>query len=319
MTWRYLLRRVGDLSLTLFGVALLVFVLLRLLPGDEVTGRLGIQAGNLTPDQLASLRAYYGLDEPLPMQFLSWLGSVFTGNFGVSVTSGEPVSFLLANALPVTVELALLSTALGVTLGVALGVFAAARSDSAGDAVGQAFGLLGLGVPNFVMASAIVAVLSSYFGYFPSAGAYASLFEDPWLNLQQQFLPALVLGTALAAVVMRTTRSAYLEQASQDFVRTAHGKGLTTRRIRWKHILRNAAIPIVTISGIQLGYLLGGTIVVEQVFGLPGLGRLVLTGIGQREYAVVQSVVLVIAAMFVLINLLVDLLYAWIDPRVKLS
>lgn len=319
MSWWYLVRRLGDMCLTLFGVALLVFVLLRLLPGDEVTGRLGIEAGNLTPDQLAALRAYYGLDQPLPMQFLSWLGSVLTGNFGISVTSGEPVSALLADALPVTIELALLSTVIGVVLGVSLGVFAAARSDGPGDAVGQTFGLLGLGIPNFVFASAIVAVLSSQFGYFPSAGAYAGLFDDPWLNLQQQFLPALVLGIALAATIMRTTRSAYLEQASQDFVRTARGKGLSARRIRWRHILHNASIPIVTITGIQLGYLLGGTIVVEQVFGLPGLGRLVLTGIGQREYAVVQSVVLVIAAMFVLINLVVDLLYARIDPRVKLT
>jgi peptide/nickel transport system permease protein len=315
----YLLRRLGDMLLTLFGVALLVFVLLRLLPGDEVTGRLGTEAGNLTPEQLASLRAYYGLDQSLPMQFVSWLGSVLTGNFGISVTSGEPVSTLLASALPVTIELALLSTVIGVTLGVTLGVFAASRADGVGDEIGQTFGLLGLGVPNFVLASGLVAFLSTQFGYFPSAGAYVGFFTDPWLNLQQQIYPALVLGIALGATVMRTTRSAFLEQASQDFVRTARGKGLTSRRIRWRHILHNASIPIVTISGIQLGYLLGGTIVVEQVFGLPGLGRLVLTGIGQREYAVVQSVVLVIATMFVLVNLLVDLLYAKIDPRVKLT
>lgn len=318
MTFRFLLWRLADMLLTLFGVALLVFCLLRLLPGDEITGRLGTEAGNLSAEQLAALRAYYGLDQSLPAQFLSWMGSVFVGNFGVSVTTGEPVSELLADALPVTIELALLSTLIGLLLGVSLGVFAASRSGG-GDALGQSFGLLGLGVPNFVLASAIVAVLSTYFGYFPSAGAYVGITEDPWLNLQQQILPAIVLGVALAAIVMRTTRSAYLEQAQQDFVRTARGKGLTARRVRWRHIVHNAAIPIVTITGIQLGYLLGGTIVVEQVFGLPGLGRLVLTGIAQREYAVVQSVVLVIAAMFVIVNMLVDLIYAWIDPRVKLS
>ena len=243
---------------------------------------------------------------------------VLTGNFGISVTSGEPVSSLLAAALPVTIELALLSMVIGVSVGVALGVFAASRVDGPGDTLGQGFGLLGLGIPNFVLASGIVAFLSTQFGYFPSAGAYVGITADPWKNLQQQIYPALVLGIALSATVMRTTRSAYLEQASQDFVRTARGKGLTARRIKWRHILHNASIPIVTISGIQFGYLLGGTIVVEQVFGLPGLGRLVLTGVGQREYAVVQSVVLVIAAMFVLVNLLVDLLYFKIDPRVKL-
>jgi peptide/nickel transport system permease protein len=316
---RYLLRRLADVVVTLFGVAVSAFVLLRLLPGDEVTGRLGVEAGNLTPTQLESLRAYYGLDQPLPMQFLSWMSSVLQGNFGVSVTTGEPVSALLANALPVTVELALLSTLIGVGLGVPLGVLAATKSNGPGDAAAQTFSLLGLGIPNFVLASGIIAFLSAQFGYFPSAAEYAAITESPLVNLQQQMYPALVLGFALAATVMRTTRSAFLEQSAQDFVRTARGKGLSNRRVRWRHVLHNASIPIVTITGIQLGYLLGGTIVVEQVFGLPGLGRLVLTGIQQREYAVVQSVVLVIAAMFVLVNLCVDLLYARIDPRVQLS
>lgn len=316
---RYIVRRLGEAVLTLLGVAVLVFLLLRVLPGDEVTARVGIEAGALTDAQRDALRAYYGLDQPLWQQFWSWLSSVATGNFGVSTASARPVSELLASALPVTIQLAAMATLIGLVLGVVIGVFAADRPDSVRDSLGQGFGLLGLAVPDFVLASTIVAVLAARFNYFPSAGEYVHVTENPLVNIQQMLYPALVLGTALAATVMRTTRSAYLEVSSQDFVRTAHGKGLTTWRVRWRHVLRNATIPIVTITGIQFGYLLGGTVIVEEIFALPGMGRLVLTGIAQREYAVVQSTVLVIAAMFVTINLLVDLLYTRLDPRVRLS
>lgn len=319
MRVRYVLRRLIGSLLTLFGVAILVFFVLRLLPGDKIIAVLGTEAGALTPAQRNALEQYYGLDQPLPVQFLSWLGGVLTGNFGVSLADGTPVSSLLVDALPVTLELAVLSLVIGTVMGVPIGVLAASRPSSLRDAVGQGFGLLGLAIPNFVFASALVVVLAVQFSYFPSAEEYVGFFESPWQNLQQQFFPALVLGTSLAATVMRTTRSAYLEASGQDFVRTAKGKGLSYRRVRWRHILHNAAIPIVTITGIQFGYLLGGTVIVEQVFGLPGLGQLVLIGITQREYAIVQSTILIVAVGFVLINLIVDLLYVVIDPRVKLQ
>ena len=319
MTRGYLVKRLGETLATLLGVAVVVFLLLRVLPGDEVTARIGIEAGAMTDTQREALRAYYGLDQPLLQQFWSWLTSVAQGNFGVSTGSGRPVSEQIAGALPVTIQLAVMATVIGVVVGVAVGVFAAGRPDSPRDTVGQGFGLLGLAVPDFVLASAIVAVLSVRFGYFPSAGNYAPFLEAPLINLQQLLYPALVLGLGMAASVMRTTRSAFLEMAGQDFVRTARGKGVGERRIRWRHVLRNATIPVLTISGIQFGYLLGGTIIVEEIFALPGMGRLVLTGIAQREYAVVQSSVLVIAALFVLVNLLVDLAYARLDPRVRLS
>lgn len=315
----FLIRRVAEAIVTLLGVAVLVFLLLRVLPGDEITARYGLEAGGLTPVQRAALERYYGLDQPLVTQFFSWLGSVLSGNFGISVTSGRPVSQLIASALPVTVELAVLATLIGSAIGVAIGVMAASRPNELRDTVGQTFGLLGLGVPNFVIASAIIAVLAARFGYFPAASQYVHLWQDPWVNLQQQLYPALTLGVGLAATTMRTTRSAYLEVSSQDFVRTARGKGLTLRRVKWRHVLHNSSIPIVTIVGIQFGYLLGGAIIVEEIFALPGMGRLVLTGLAQREHAVVQSVVLVIAAMFVMVNLVVDLIYARIDPRVRLS
>jgi peptide/nickel transport system permease protein len=316
---RYLLRRLAEAAVTLLGVALLVFLLLRVLPGDEIIARFGIEAGNLTPIQRESLEQYYGLDRPPVVQFFTWLGSVLSGNFGVSVTSGRSVGRLIGNALPVTIELAVLATLIGSLVGVAVGVMAASHPNRLRDTLGQGFGLIGLGVPNFVIASLIIAVLAARFGYFPASATYVEFWEDPLVNLQQQLYPAITLGVALAAAVMRTTRSAYLEAASQDFVRTARGKGLTARRVRWRHVLHNSLIPIVTIVGIQFGYLLGGTIIVEEIFALPGMGRLVLTGIAQREYAVVQSSVLVIAAMFVVVNLAVDLIYARIDPRVRLS
>jgi peptide/nickel transport system permease protein len=319
MTVGYVLRRLGEAMLTLFGVSVLVFLLLRVLPGDEITARLGIEAGAMTPEQTEALERYYGLDQPLIEQYGSWLHSVVTGNFGVSVTSGQPVAGLIASALPVTIELAVLATLIGSLLGVAVGVTAASRPDSARDMFGRSFALFGLGVPNFVLASAVIAFLSVRFGYFPSAAGYVGFFEAPLVNLQQQLYPALILGVALGAAVMRTTRSAYLEVASQDFVRTAHGKGVALGRVRVRHILHNSLTPIVTIIGIQFGYLLGGTIIVEEIFALPGMGRLILTGIAQREYAVVQSAVLVIAVMFVFINLAVDLLYTRIDPRVRLA
>jgi peptide/nickel transport system permease protein len=316
---RYVLRRLFEAVVTLLGVAVLVFLLLRVLPGDEITARFGLEAGALTPAQRVALEQYYGLDRPLVGQFFTWLGSVLTGNFGFSVTSGRPVSVLLANALPVTIELAVLATVIGSAVGVAIGVMAGSNPNGVRDTLGQTFGLLGLGIPNFVLGAFIIAVLAAQFGYFPAAASYVDLWESPLVNIQQQLYPAITLGVALAAAAMRTTRSAFLEASGQDFVRTARGKGLTTRRVKYRHVLHNSLIPVVTIVGIQFGYLLGGTIIVEEIFALPGIGRLVLTGISQREFAVVQSTVLVIAAMFVAVNLLVDLVYARIDPRVRLA
>ncbi len=318
MSWRYLVARlVGTLG-TLVGVAVLVFLILRALPGDAVTARLGTEAGVLTEEQLAALERYYGLDQPLWQQFTSWLGSVLTGNFGVSVSSGEAVGGLMWSALPVTVELAVLSILISTPIGVALGVFAATRPGRAGDVGVQSVGLLGLALPEFVTASVVVAVLASTFSYFPDPGTFVPITESITGNLSQMLYPALVLSVGLVATVMRTTRSAYLEAADTDYVRTARGKGLTPRRIRLRHVLHNASIPILTIVGIQFGYLLGGTVIIEQVFALPGLGRLLLNGIVQQDYAVVQSTVLLVAVAFVLVNLLVDLTYRLLDPRARL-
>jgi peptide/nickel transport system permease protein len=314
-----LARRLLEALLTLLGVAVLVFIMLRAIPGDQVTASLGTEAAALTPAQRAALEAYYGLDQPLPVQFFSWLGAVATGNLGASQRSGESVLEMTAAALPITLELGVLSLIIGLVLGVAAAMLSASRPNSARDAAGQAVGLAGLSVPAFLLGSALLALSARFFGYNPNAEQFASLTADPGLHLQQLLMPAVVLGFGLAAPIMRTARSALLEVRSQDYVRTARGKGVGPRRLQLRHVLPGALVPIVTMTGLQFGYLLGGAVVVEQIFSVPGIGRQVLLGIQQKEYAVVQSTVLVIALTFVLVNLATDLLYRVIDPRVRAS
>jgi len=313
------LRRLAEAALTLLGVAVLVFIMLRAIPGDQITATLGTEAAALTPAQRAALEAYYGLDQPPLTQFFGWIGSVLTGNLGVSQRSGQSVMEMTASALPITLELALVSLVIGLILGVGLAMLSASKPDSVRDAVGQTVGLAGLSVPSFLLGSALLAVSARALSYNPNAERFASLTQDPLLNLQQMLMPALVLGFGLAAPIMRTARSALLEVSTQDFVRTARGKGAGPRRVQLRHVLHNALVPIVTMTGIQFGYLLGGAVVVEQIFSVPGLGRQVLIAIQQKEYAVVQSTVLVIALSFVVVNLLTDLLYRLIDPRVRAS
>jgi peptide/nickel transport system permease protein len=309
--------RLGGAVITLAGVAVVVFVVLRLIPGDAITASLGIESGTLTAAQRAALEHYYGTDRSVPVQFVSWLGQLLQGNLGVSLSSGVPVSHLLGTALPVTLELAVLAAVIGSAIGVLLGMLAGSRPGALRDSVTQGVGLLGLAVPEFVLGIVLVTVLAAAFGYFPDTGTFVRLTTSPSQNLTQMLYPALVLSVGFAANVMRTTRSEFVETAGADYVRTARGKGLAPRRIRTAHVLHNAAIPIVTLTGVQFGYLLGGTVIIEQIFALPGLGRLLFTSITDRDYPVVQSSVLVIAVLFVLVNLLVDVLYRVIDPRTR--
>jgi peptide/nickel transport system permease protein len=314
---RFLLRRLAGAVATVFGVSVVVFVLLRALPGDAIEASLGTQAGLLTPAQRSALEQYYGLDEPLPIQFLAWLGSLTQGNLGVSVNSGQSVSSLISASWPVTFELAILVTLIGTPVGVLLGMLAGSRAGGLRDGASQGVALLGLAIPDYVLGTLLVGILATVFNYFPSPGNFIAFTESPSGNLSQVFYPALVLAAGLAATLMRTTRSAYIGAMQADYVRTAIGKGASPARVVFRHVLRNASIPILTMVGIQFGYLLGGTIIVEQVFALPGLGRLLLTAIEQRDYAIAQSTVLVIAVAFVLINLLVDLCYHGLDPRTR--
>jgi peptide/nickel transport system permease protein len=313
----WLLARLGWSVLTLIGVSILVFVVLRVVPGNQIDTTFGTEAGALTPAQHAALAHYYGIDRSLGSQYFSWVGSVLTGNLGLALNTHLSVTSMTRAALPVTLELAFLSTLLGTVVGVLLGLVSASRPNAVRDTVGQSIGLLALSVPSFVLGTAIVTLVAAKFNYFPNGGEYRTPWQDLPENLQQMLFPSLVLGLAVAAPVMRTTRSAMIEVTSRDFVRTAHGKGLSPRRVLFRHVLGNALIPIVTMVGLQFGYLLGGAVIVEQIFALPGIGRQVYQGILDREYAVVQSTVLVIATAFVIVNFLTDLLYRRIDPRVR--
>jgi peptide/nickel transport system permease protein len=312
-------RKVGGALLTLLGVAVVVFIMLRAIPGNQITANLGTEAAALTPAQQEALREYYGLDQPLVVQFFSWLGNLLTGNLGFSARNQASVWDLTARSLPVTMELAVLSIVLALVIGVPLGMLSASKPNSFRDGIGQVVGLAGLSIPAFLLASLMLSVFASRFGYNPNGQAFATFFTNPALNLQQMLMPSFVLAFGIAAPIMRTTRTAVLEVRSEDFVRTARAKGVPPRRLQVRHVLRNALVPIVTMTGLQFGYLLGGAVVVEQVFSIPGIGRQVLLGIQQKEYALVQSTVLVIAMAFVVVNLLTDLLYRAIDPRVRAS
>jgi peptide/nickel transport system permease protein len=310
-------RRLVSTVVTLFGVAIVIFVILRLLPGNAITASLGVSAGMLTPAQHAALEHFYGIGQPALQQFTSWLGAMLSGNLGVSLAAQQPVSALIGQALPVTLELGIAALALGILIGVGFGLIGALRPGKLGDDVGQGVAVVGLGIPSFVIGTGLVTFLSSQFHYFPSSEGYASLFHDPWLNVQQIFFPALVLSLGIGAALMRTTRAAVLEVSGQSFVRTARGKGISGRAVVWRHLFRNALVPIVTMSGIQLGYLLGGTVIVEQIYVLPGLGRLLVTSINNRDFPVVQSVTMLFATGFVVVNMLVDAACALIDPRTR--
>jgi len=314
---RYLARRLLSLVPTPLGVSLLTFLFIRLIPGDAIAVRLGT-ATVLTPEQLAELRAYLGLDRPLPLQYLGWLGAILRGDAGYSLRTGQPVFREIAARLPVTMELALAALLVAVAIGLPLGLLAALRPDGRLDLLARGIGLLGLSLPSFWLGTLLVLLFARYLRWMPNTGGYAGPGEDLAANLRFLLFPAATLGAAMAAVVMRTTRSAMLDVMGADYIRTARAKGLGAGAVVSRHALRNGLIVVVTILGVQVGYLLSGAVLVEEIFAVPGLGRMLLTAINQRDYALVQGAVLVIATLFVTTNALVDLLYGWLDPRIRL-
>jgi peptide/nickel transport system permease protein len=250
------------------------------------------------------------------VQYLGWLGNVARGELGTSLRTAQPVMAMILQRVGITVELALLSVLLSALLAVPLGMLAAIRRNGAMDLGAHGVTLLGLSMPYFWVASLLLLVSSRYLRWTPSL-IWVSPFENPLTNLSQMLLPVLSLSAGLMAIVMRMTRSAMLEVLDQDYIRTARAKGLREGGVMARHALRNAAIPIVTVIGLQTGYLLGGAVVIEQIFGLPGVGLMILDGISQRDYPVVQGAVLFVAVVFIVVNIVVDLVYAFIDPRIR--
>lgn len=314
-TFLIVVRRVLSVIVTLWGVSVIIFVVLRLLPGNAVTASLGVSEGLLTHAQVIALDRYYGVGQPALQQYLSWLHATVTGNLGVSLSTRTSVSSLIGTALPVTLELSFFAMIFGLLIGVGFGMWSALHPGRWQDDVSQGVSVVGLAVPSFILGTTLVVFMSTKFHYFPSSLGFTGFFTNPWLNLQQIVFPALVLSIGIGAAILRTTRAAVLEVSNLNFARTALGKGVSRHAYIWRHLFLNALTAIVTMSGIQLGYLLGGTVIIEQIFILPGMGRLLINAINNRDFPVVQSVTLVFAAGFVIINMLVDLAYALIDPR----
>jgi peptide/nickel transport system permease protein len=297
----------------LFGMSVLVFALMRVVPGDPAVVVLGFKA---TPEGVRALREAFHLDEPVPQQYARWLGGVARGDFGLDFRQNEPIGRMILDRLPVTIELTLLA-ALGTALiGVPLGLLAGGRRGGPADRAAQAVGLVGVSIPDFWLGIMLILGLSLGVGLLPSGG-WAPFVESPLENLLHMALPALTLAVSRAAVLGRLTRAAVLDTMHRPFVQYARAKGLGERAILFRHVLPNAAIPILTVLGLQVGYMLGGAIVVEMIFTLPGLGRMTLDAVLERNYPVVQSTVLVIGAMFMLVNLATDLLYGLFDPRIR--
>ena len=315
----YALRRLALFPVILIGVSVLVFVAIRLIPGDAITALLGTEGGLLTPAQRQALEVYFGIDQPWPTQYARWIAGVVQGDLGISAVHGRAVLEVILERFPLTLELALLSLIIALVIGIPAGIYAAARQHRASDMVVRVFAMLGQSTPNFVLGLVLIFTLSVVFGVLPTMGEFVSFRADPWGNLAQMALPAITLGFSFAASVMRTTRATMLDVLSEDYVRTALAKGAPRGAVFLSHALPNALIPVLTLTGIEFGYLLGGAVIVEELFALPGLGRLVLDAISQRDYALVQGGVLFIALNFMLINLLVDLGYAVLDPRVRLA
>jgi peptide/nickel transport system permease protein len=304
---RYLLKRLGASVLTLLGITVIIFVVMRVMPGDP--GRV-IAGFNATEEQVEQVRIQMGLDKPLLVQYGLFLGGLLRGDLGVSAQSNQPVTQVIAQHLPFTVELALLGTALGALLGVALGVLAAIRHDSPADYFVSTLAVLGVSMPVYWLGLLLIILFAINLKLLPAAGA-----QDP----QSIILPAFSVAVFLVALVSRMTRGTMLDVLQQDFIRTARAKGLAEPVVILKHALRNAALPIVTVIGLQLGTLMGGAVLTESVFGWPGIGRLLVDSIFARDLPIVQGVVLIFAASFIVINLVVDLLYLYLDPRVRYS
>lgn len=315
---RYFIRRAIALAPTLLGVSIVTFLLIHLIPGDAIDTLIGTQYA-LTEEQAAALRRYFGIDKPLHEQYWVWLTSALRGDMGYSIRTGRPVLPEILARFPLTLELTLLATVIAVAIGLPIGMLSAVRTNSFVDVFGRLFALVGLSMPNFWLGALIILFLSVRFRWLPNTGGYVDFFEDPLTNLKQLIFPALTLGMAMAASVMRMTRSSMLEVMGQDYLRTAWGKGLSEWGVISRHALRNALIPVITIVGVQMGYLLGGAIIVEEIFALPGIGRLTLNAIYQRDYATVQAAILFIAFNFVLINLLADVAYVFANPTIRIE
>lgn len=303
----FVLRRIGRLLLTVLLISTIIFFVIRVIPGDPALVIAGIDA---TETDIAAIRAKLGTDQPLAAQYFQWLSRIVRFDFGESLTSGEPVIKLILERFPLTLSLAVMGIAISLLIALPLGVLSAVKRWSLWDYLGMMISQLGMAIPSFWLGIMLLLLFAVMIPIFPLFGSG---------TLRHLLLPSFALGFARAAVLLRLTRASMIEELSKEYVVTARAKGLTENMVKFKHTLRNALLPVVTIAGIQLGYMLGGAIIIEQVFSLPGLGRLFLYGVYQRDFTLIQGGVVFVALIFSLINFIVDLLYSVLNPRIRIS
>ncbi len=313
----YTLRRLTEMIPVLIILSLIVFVILRLLPGDSVTALLGQEAGSISDEQRAAIERNLGLDRSIPEQYARWVSDLVQGDWGRSLISRQTVSSLIGDRLVVTMQLATLSWLLALAIGIPIGVLSALRRNSWLDVGINVGALAGVATPNFLLGLLLIVVLSVYLGLLPASG-FVSLADDPVEALRRMAMPVVALATSLMASIVRQTRSAMLEVMNEDYIRTARAKGLSNSHVVFRHALKNALLPVVTIAGLQVGQLASGTIIVETMFAIPGMGRLTIDAILLRDFATVQVIVLVLAVTTMAANLVADLMYVVLDPRIKL-
>ena len=307
---RYLITRLVAAIPVLFGASIVVFAMLAFIPGDPVDVILGASGGSITPEQRSALREQLGLNDPLPVRYLHFVGSALQGDLGRSISSRRPVVVEIATQLPSSIQLAAAGMTISVALGFVLGTIAAVRHNTVWDTAIMVLALGGVAIPSFWLGMLLLLVFSLWLGWLPPGGSD---------GIERLIMPAAALGYGAAAVVARLVRSSMLEVLNQDYLQTARAKGLTDRAVVVRHALKNALIPVVTLLGVQAGFLIANAVVVETVFSRQGIGRLLVQGLSNRDFPVVQGVILVIAALYVVLNLVVDLTYAWIDPRIRYS
>ena len=314
---RYIASRLILMVPTVILLTMVTFGLLRIMPGDFVVAQMS-QARGADAAQAALFRKELGLDVPAPLQYVRWMGGVVTGNWGTSFWQRKPVLEVIRNASPISAELGILATTIGLLIAIPIGVASAIKQDTPLDYLLRSMSVVGISVPNFFLGLLLIIYAGILFGWFPPLGRH-SLFEEPWLNIQQVLPGAFVLGAAQSAQIMRILRTTMLETLREDYIRTARSKGLTEMNVVFKHAFRNALIPVVTVLGFQVSTIIGGSVVVESVFGINGVGRTYIDAVTQRDYPLVQGIALILVMATLLTNLLVDLSYSWLDPRIRYS
>lgn len=312
---QYLIRRLIGAVIVLFIMSIVVFRLVHWLPGDALLVKLG-ESGRIPPDKMAAARAELGIDDPLPVQYLNWLSGVVRGDFGRSLIWDDTVLSRIQDGLPITLELAAIASVVALAIAIPVGILSAVKQDTPIDYLFRVISIVGLAVPSFWLATMVLLYFTLWFQWTPPL-RYTPFWDAPWTNLQTFIIPGLILGFGLGASLSRITRSTVLEILRNDYVRTARAKGLASRNVLGRHVLRNALIPVVTIFGLQFTSLLGGSVIMESLFSLPGLGGMTIQAVSQRDYTQIQGNALFFGAIAVLINILVDVSYAWIDPRIR--